>query len=105
YDCATLVASATPDDQKRYLLRFSHDFSGLTKSALDGMYNRRFFGSAKADEGYLKRLRAVVQNLLTSFADTMQLKVEARKIIDGPGHAQDLGSNELARSDYILEVK
>ncbi|KAK3618030.1 hypothetical protein LTR22_026516 [Elasticomyces elasticus] len=96
---------ATPDDQYRYLLRFSHDFSGLIKSALDGMYNHPFFGSAKTDEGYLKRLRAVVQNLLTKFADTMQLKGEARKIIDGPGRVRDLEPNEVARPDYIFEVR
>ncbi|KAK4896329.1 hypothetical protein LTR27_005852 [Elasticomyces elasticus] len=96
---------ATSEDQYRYLLRFSHDFSGLMKSALDGMYNHPFFGSAKKDEGYMKRLRAVVQNLLTDFAETMLLEGEARKIIDSAGHHHDLGLNKVARSNYILEVK
>ncbi|KAK5734604.1 hypothetical protein LTR17_008825 [Elasticomyces elasticus] len=96
---------ATPEDQFRYLLRSSHEFSVLMKSALDGMYNHPFFGSAKTKEGYMKRLRAVVQNLLTDFADTMLLEGEARKIIDSAGHHRDLGLNKVARSDYIVEVK
>ncbi|KAK5710545.1 hypothetical protein LTR17_018817 [Elasticomyces elasticus] len=90
----------TPEDQFRYLLRSSHDFSVLMKSALDGMYNHPFFGSAKTEEGYMKRLRAVVQNLLTDFADTMLLEGEARKIIDSAGHHRDLGLKKVARSDY-----
>ncbi|KAF2174753.1 hypothetical protein K469DRAFT_770488, partial [Zopfia rhizophila CBS 207.26] len=84
---------ATFEEQRRYLLRASQDFSVLMNAAVDGIYNNPLFGSAKTEEGYQKRLRAVVQNALTDFEKDMLLK----------GHASSL--NSVSRSDYINEVR
>ncbi|KAK5111169.1 hypothetical protein LTR85_012251 [Meristemomyces frigidus] len=91
-------------DQHRYLLRISHDISVLMKSAVDGVYNDPFFGSAKTDEGYRKRLRAVVQNILTDFDGSMRLEGEARVIIDAL-QGNVLNPREILRSDHVKEVK
>lgn len=95
----------TPEDQYRYLLSFSHDFSITIRSALDGMYNKSFLGSAKTRDGYVKRLRAVVQNLLTDFAESMRLEGAARKIVDVEEDSDELGPNTISRRDYVDEVK
>lgn len=95
---------ATFDEQRRYLLRVSQDFSVLMKAAVDGIYNNPFFGSAKTEEGYQKRLRAVVQNTLTDFEEHMRLKGQTLVIIEPPKN-QVLTLGEISRSDYINEVR
>ena len=96
---------ATFEEQRRYLLRASQDFSVLMKAAVDGIYNDPFFGSAKTEEGYQKRLRAVVQNTLTDFEEDMRLKGQTRVIIEPPLKNQVLTSGEISRPDYIDEVR
>jgi hypothetical protein len=49
---------------------------------VDGTYNDDFFGDAKTDVGYQKRIRAVVQNLNQSFAGTMAREGHYYAIID-----------------------
>lgn len=73
----------TPE-QRQYLIQISQAFSELIKAAVDGFYNDPFFGSAKDDEGYHKRLRAVIQEILTDFKDVMNDKGCRKKIIDDP---------------------
>ncbi|KAJ8117818.1 hypothetical protein OPT61_g1076 [Boeremia exigua] len=62
---------ASVEEQRLYLLTLSQAFQSLTKAAVDGTYNSDFFGDAKTDIGYEKRIRAVIQNLNESFAKTM----------------------------------
>jgi GTPase SAR1 family protein len=62
---------ASIEEQRFYLLNLSQTFQSLTKAAVDGTYNNDFFGDAKSNAGYQKRIRAVVQNLNESFARTM----------------------------------
>ena len=62
---------ASIEEQRHYLLTLSQTFQSLSKAATDGTYNNDFFGDARSDAGYQKRIRAVVQNLNQSFADTM----------------------------------
>ena len=95
----------TIEQQRRYLLRISQTFSALIKAAVDGIYNDGFFGSAKTDEGYRKRLRAVVQNSLTDFQEEMRWKGQARSIVESESNSPDGTSGEISRSDYIDEVK
>ncbi|KND92419.1 Interferon-induced GTP-binding protein Mx [Tolypocladium ophioglossoides CBS 100239] len=92
-------------EQRRYLLQTSQSFSRLMAAAVDGIYNDRFFGSAKTDEGYRRRLRAVVQNTLIDFENKMQENGRSRRIVDGNKDDTILLSNEVLRSDYIKEVK
>jgi hypothetical protein len=95
---------ATFEEQRRYLLRASQDFSGLMKAAIDGFYNDPFFGRAKTEEGYQKRLRAVVQNSLTEFEENMRLKGQTRIIVDTVSNSRRLNPNEISRPVYIKEV-
>jgi GTP-binding protein EngB required for normal cell division len=90
-------------DQRRYLLQVSHDLSALIKSAVDGMYNDRFFGNAMTNTGYQRRLRAVVQNTLTDFEETMREEGQARIIVEN-SQKEILGPREIFRSDYLEEV-
>ncbi|KAF3049263.1 hypothetical protein E8E11_009989 [Didymella keratinophila] len=59
------------EEQRLYLLTLSQAFQSLTKAAVDGTYNNDFFGDIKTNAGYQKRIRAVIQNLNQSFAETM----------------------------------
>ncbi|KAM0724041.1 hypothetical protein Q7P37_000221 [Cladosporium fusiforme] len=94
---------ATVGDQRRYLLQVSHDLSVLTKSAVDGMYNDRFFGDAMTEDGYQRRLRAVVQNTLTDFEEIMREEGQARVIVD-KAEDETLGPREISRAHYLEEV-
>lgn len=97
-------------EQRQYLIHISHEFSALMKAALDGTYNDPFFGSSNTEQGLDRRLRAVVQNLLTDFKEVMNEKGCSRKIIDSdPDCDEDddrmaLSENEILRSDYIEEA-
>lgn len=102
----------TFQEQKVYLLRISQAFSTLMRYAIDGLYNDGFFGSALSDEGYSKRLRAVVQNTLGQFADELQEKgethtiqendepIKANKVEDG-GH-QPI---PITRTNWLAKVQ
>ncbi|KAF1850557.1 dynamin family protein [Cucurbitaria berberidis CBS 394.84] len=99
----TLGASrATVQEQRRYLLHVSHSFSTLIKAAIDGQYSDPFFGDASNTEGYQKRLRAVLQNTLTDFAEVMRKKGHRCAIIDEGFKTHD---SQITRSDYISKVK
>jgi GTP-binding protein EngB required for normal cell division len=92
-------------EQRRYLLRVSQKFSVQMKAAVDGLYNDPFFGSAKVEEGYQKRLRAVVQNTLTGFEEDMRLNDQTRIIIESPLEDQVLSLGIISRLDYSNEVR
>jgi hypothetical protein len=106
------IPRTTFDERRRYLLYVSSHFSTLMKAAVDGIYNDPFFGSAKTEDGYQKRLRAVVQNSLTSFNERMRLEGQTRTIVDReppeddvPELDPDSTPGEISRSEYIDEVK
>ncbi|KAG6098635.1 hypothetical protein E4U14_007447 [Claviceps sp. LM454 group G7] len=108
-DCTSVLSRlGTPrgsaNDQRKYLLKVSRDFTNLMKAAINGEYNHRFFGSAKTDEGYKRRLRARVQNALAAFKDVMRERGQQRKIVDDDGD-DAYQSGNVVRSDYIEEVK
>ncbi|KAM4055280.1 dynamin family protein [Hirsutella rhossiliensis] len=93
-------------EQRRYLLHTSQNFSRLMQAAVDGMYNDRFFGSARTEKGYRRRLRAVVQNTLTDFRNTMYDKGRSRRIVEvRDDHHEPQECEEVLRSDYVKEVK
>ena len=92
-------------DQRQYLLQVAQEFSALIKSAVDGVYINSFFGSAKTNEGYRRRLRAVVQSLLGDFEEITRLEGEARVVIDDLRKSKDLGPRKILRTDLVVEVK
>ncbi|CAN9274782.1 unnamed protein product [Alternaria alternata] len=91
----------TAQEQRRYLLQVSQSFSTLVKAAVDGQYLDPFFGDASTNEGYQKRLRAVLQNTLTAFAADMRRKGHTFTILDeGPTDPP----HQISRKDYISKV-
>jgi len=92
----------TVSEQRRYLIKASTQFSSLVKGAIDGVYTDGFFAGTKASEAYSRRLRAVVQNTLSDFAEQMREEGHARIIQD---HRVNCDSRTVSRSDYIEEVK
>jgi GTPase SAR1 family protein len=111
---------STLAEQRNHLLRISTEFSSLTKSAIDGTYEAEFFGSAMEDQGYQKRLRAVIQNTCLEFSKTMQRRGHAKQITDNSDDSDnsdnsddsddidDFATNHnpkmISRADYIEEV-
>ncbi|OIW28148.1 hypothetical protein CONLIGDRAFT_600580 [Coniochaeta ligniaria NRRL 30616] len=96
---------ATIGEQRRYLLRVSQQFSDLMRAAVDGVYNDKFFGSSKTDAGYKKRLRGVVQNTLTEFAESLREEGHARTILDSEDDVDKSNPNTVSREEFIDEVK
>jgi hypothetical protein len=93
---------ASIQEQRRYLLHVSNSFNNLVKAATDGLYSDTFFGDASTEEGYQRRLRAVLQNTLTDFADIMRKKGHTFDIID-EGFVKN--SRQITCKDYITKVK
>ncbi|PBP22809.1 hypothetical protein BUE80_DR006361 [Diplocarpon rosae] len=102
---AKLGASRTSiSEQRRYLLKTSAAFSSLLRAAIDGQYNDAFFASTDVADAYPRRLRAVVQNTLSEFAEKMRMDGHARIIREHPAPDMD-DERSVFRSDYIEEVK
>ncbi len=97
-------ARQTLADQRRYLFRSSERFSSLLNNAANGVYYDPYFEDAMSEQGYDKRSRAVVQNRLTDFSNTMRCRGESRKILDDSEVAED-AEHEISRSSYIREVQ
>ncbi|KAG6118852.1 hypothetical protein E4U13_008227 [Claviceps humidiphila] len=130
-DCRSVLRRlGTPrgsaNEQRKYLLKVSREFTNLMKAAINGEFNHPFFGSARTDEGYERRLRARVQNTLADFKDIMRERGQQRKIVDDDDDDDDddgddgdddgddddgdddddaYQSGNVVRSDYIEEVK
>lgn len=94
---------STIEEQRRYLGRLGHDFSGLMKAAVDGTYSDPFFGNAMMETGYRRRLRAVVANMLTSFAEDMKENGQTKVIVEEV--TDDDKGNQISRSEFVEEVK
>ena len=73
---------ATLAEQQLYLFQLSQSFQFLVKAAVDGTYNDPFFGDAKSELGYQKRIRAVMQNLNLDFADNISRRGHCRKVTE-----------------------
>ncbi|KAG6260087.1 hypothetical protein E4U49_005278 [Claviceps purpurea] len=109
-DCTSVLSRlGTPrgsaNEQRKYLLKVSRDFTNLMKAAINGEYSHPFFGGAKSDEGYKRRLRARVQKTLAEFKETMREKGQQRAIIDEASSEASIDNRSVVRSDYIEEVK
>jgi GTP-binding protein EngB required for normal cell division len=92
---------ATTQEQRRHLMTASQSFTDLMKAATEGSYSDPFFGDASTDQGYQKRLRANLQNILTKFANTMRKQGHTYEIVD---QSSTKHPREISRKDYILKV-
>lgn len=108
-------ARGTANEQRLYLIRISAWFSSLLSSAKDGVYDRDFFGDARSDIGFQKRLRAVVQDHLLGFAHTLQSDGHFEQILGEDDDDEETNSHEvtaasttshrtISRSAYMTEV-
>jgi len=100
----------TYEQQLKYLLHMSEDYTSLTKQAVDGAYTDHFFGNRKKHDGYPMRLRAVVQNRLVLFRQEMLLNGQKRRITDSQSEGEDEDEDKMSespridRSQYLEEV-
>jgi GTP-binding protein EngB required for normal cell division len=97
----------TPQEQRQYLGHVSQSFSTLISAAINGQYSDPFFGQASTSIGYQRRLRAVLQNTLTDFANLMRQKGHTYTILDveSVDGDTDVSPRRISRSDYIAKVK
>lgn len=106
-DCQSKLAKlggrrTTLDEQRLFLLHISQSFQALCRAAVDGTYGDPFFGDPRLDEGYKKRLRAVVQNLNLEYAEKMRCKGHHREIVDILRWKRDW---TILRDDFIDEIR
>ncbi|OAG40182.1 hypothetical protein AYO21_05660 [Fonsecaea monophora] len=95
-------------EQRAYLFHASQQFVDLTKSSVRGTYEDPFFESADTDKGYNKRLRAVVQHTLTTFAARMRAEGHAQEIVDKAIDAHSkrkFGPQLISRKSYLDSVE
>ncbi|KZM21682.1 GTPase [Ascochyta rabiei] len=99
---------ATIEEQRQYLLTLGQAFQSLTKAAVDGTYNDDFFGNARTEAGYQKRIRAVVQNLNQSFAEIMAREGHFYAVTDSSKDDLAMGNPKvktIARARYLERVE
>ncbi|EJT72439.1 hypothetical protein GGTG_09305 [Gaeumannomyces tritici R3-111a-1] len=98
---------SSPGEQRRYLLAVSRRFSSLMTAAIEGNYSDSFFGDAKTDDGYAKRIRALVQNSLRDFGEKMHQQGKLQSLRDDdeaiPGTSPGTPKH-VRRSDYLRGV-
>lgn len=88
-DCETRLgrlgpARATVREQRRHLHRASDSFTSIIKDAIHGRYESKYFGDADTDDGYARRIRAVVNNLLDRFSDQIKVQGHKYEIVQDP---------------------
>lgn len=97
-------ARKTIVDQRQYLTHRSERFTTLIGYAVNGVYFDSFFGDAMEETGYMRRIRAVVDNRLADFSLALTRRGEQRKIVDDPkGVGQD--KTQISRAAFVEEVR
>lgn len=94
---------ANIEEQRRWLLTLSQTSQSLTKAAIDGTYNHPFFGDAKTDAGYERRIRAVVQNLNQSFAEN--IASEGHRYVVTKSFSESIAAARDSRAEPITRAK
>lgn len=83
----------SPRECRTFLVRFSTECYQLTKAALDGNYEHKYFANS-AGSLYLKKLRAEIQTQNQVFAETMRVAGHKFIIIE-PGQASPKQPSQL----------
>ncbi|KAF4772632.1 hypothetical protein HAV15_011069 [Penicillium sp. str.  len=96
---------ATLDEQRSYLLHISQAFQSLVKAAVDGTYNESFFGDAKTDDGYQKRIRAVIQNLNQKFTNNISHQGHFHHVLESE-EPRSISKRQvlLKREEYVQQI-
>ena len=97
---------ATLPEQQLYLFHLSQSFQSLVKAAVDGTYNDPFFGDARSELGYQKRIRAVMQNLNQDFADDIARRGHRREVTESKDKGRiPTDVIPISRNEYIDHIK
>ena len=98
-------ARTTLQEQRLYLVHISQSFTSLVKAAVDGVYVHEFFGNAMTQSGFRKRLRAVVQDSLSEFAEAMRRKGHNQEIVEDASTSNKAKiPSQISRSDFMANV-
>ena len=92
-------------DQRRYLIRISQQFTSIINASGSGFYNDEYFGDPLTDQGYERRLRAVVQNLLVEFEEQMRTIGHEVDILEDHHGVSELGARQISRAAYLAKVR
>ena len=111
-------------DQKRYLVNISKDITTLLEGATNGVYSdKAFFGDPWETDHHHRRLRAIVQKLLSDFSSKMaksghsyeiienneeaytELAPEKRKSESSFGNISGDKPIKLSRNEYVKKVE
>lgn len=111
-DCRTRLAKLGDSrteigEQRLFLLKTSQAFQLLLKAATDGTYGDAFFGDPRSTKGYTKRLRAVIQNLNLSFAESMRKQGHRYHIVEKPDPSCASRTQQpeiITRAEYLKHV-
>jgi Dynamin family/Dynamin central region len=97
---------ANLDEQRTYLVQISQKFQSLVKESVDGTYRDQFFGDARSDTGYKKRIRAIVQNISSDFSRDMTENGHYCQVVESESDTGSVpeGIVALTRADYIVRV-
>jgi hypothetical protein len=102
---------ASVAEQRRYLFRLSESFQALVKASVCGNYygDSLFFSDAKTEDGYQRRIRAVVQNLNEDFASTMSVRGHYRQAISEDSETKPAPADskvvQITRNDFIAHIE
>lgn len=96
----------TLQEQRQYLIRISQRFSALVKAAVDGVYGDEYFGDPMTPKGESRRLRAVIQDLLSRFTEDLRHNGQQQKIINDSDEVANGDVRRVIRhSDYLDHVR
>ncbi|KAL7935186.1 P-loop containing nucleoside triphosphate hydrolase protein [Trichoderma chlorosporum] len=92
-------------EQRIYLIQLSQSFQSLMQAAVDGTYTDAFFSDSGPISGYVKRIRAVIQNLSRDFAKEMEEKGRFYRTVDSPQESDKPDSYiMLTRAEFVNKV-
>lgn len=98
----------TFEEQRGFLIGLSTKFQHLVNDAIGGSYGQSFFGNPMTDEGYNRRLRAVIQNLNIDFRENMRLKGHSQRIVENADDLEAPSEKDepprILRDDFCKEV-
>ncbi len=91
------------NQQRRYLAQCAATFQSLLNAALQGNYDDQFFETSAVASSYDKRIRAIVQNLLTEFAEHITEHGRLHRVVTRPSHSQGTGAEILMTEDDFIK--
>ena len=110
-DCKTRLAllgapRSTISDQRKYIFTISQTFTKYIKEAVDGRYNDPFFGDATEPETCSNRIRAVVNNQISTFRDEVEQNGHKYQIVAVPPEIPSDGPPyKVTREERLAEIK